>query len=114
MAKRPKKVEDSPPETPSYMVSFGDMMTLMLTFFILLCTFARRREAGFIAAGIGSFRQAIKSFGLPGILPTDTDSLRLTFQKNMTKFNKKYPNILEDWEEVEEDALVEEWEQKKI
>lgn len=105
MASRPKKIEEPPRGTPSYMVSFGDMMTLMLTFFILLCTFAKKREAGFIAAGVGSFRRAINSFGLPGILPTDTDSLRLQFQRNMSKFNKKYPLFLQDWEEVQEDQI---------
>lgn len=105
MSRERKKIEDEKKETPSYMVSFGDMMTLMLTFFILLCTFAKEKRAQFIADGIGSFRAAVNSLGLPGLLPTDREALTLEFRKNMYKFNKKYPSILDDWEEVEEDQM---------
>ncbi|MCB9881116.1 MAG: hypothetical protein H6834_04940 [Planctomycetes bacterium] len=55
--------------TPSWLVSFGDMMTCILTFFILLCTLAREREPGNVAAGIGSFIQRLDALGLPGLMP---------------------------------------------
>jgi chemotaxis protein MotB len=53
---------------PAYMVSFCDMMTLILTFFILLVSMAKERQAGLVAAGVGSFIIAVKSHGMPGIM----------------------------------------------
>ena len=40
MARKKKKVESTKRAVPAYMTSFADMMTLMLTFFILLVAFA--------------------------------------------------------------------------
>ncbi|MEZ6018746.1 MAG: flagellar motor protein MotB [Planctomycetota bacterium] len=53
---------------PSYMVSFGDMMTLILCFFILLVSMAKERSFGMMAKGIGSFVVQLKSHGLTGIM----------------------------------------------
>jgi len=53
---------------PAYMVSFGDMMTLILCFFILLVSMAEERKAGLLAKGVGSFVVALKTHGLDGIL----------------------------------------------
>jgi chemotaxis protein MotB len=53
---------------PAYMVSFGDMMTLILCFFILLVALAEERQYGMMAKGIGSFVVALRSHGLEGIL----------------------------------------------
>ena len=53
---------------PAYMVSFGDMMTLILCFFILLVALSKERNFGLLAKGLGSFVISIKSFGLTGIL----------------------------------------------
>ncbi|MFT7669331.1 MAG: flagellar motor protein MotB [Planctomycetota bacterium] len=53
---------------PSYMVSFCDMMTLILTFFILLVSMAEEQQRGLAASGVGSFIVAIKSHGMNGIM----------------------------------------------
>ncbi|MEW6073122.1 MAG: flagellar motor protein MotB [Planctomycetota bacterium] len=53
---------------PPWMVSFGDMMTNVLTFFILLVSLSREQQAGLLAKGVGSFLVALRSFGLPGVL----------------------------------------------
>jgi len=53
---------------PAYMMSYGDMMTLLLTFFILLVSMAQEQNAGFVAAGRKSFVRALNSGGLPGVL----------------------------------------------
>lgn len=67
MGKKPYK-EDPKPGVPAYMVSFGDMMTLILTFFILLVSMANEQNPGLMAKGLGSFSVAIQSFGLDGLM----------------------------------------------
>ena len=49
---------------PAWMVSCGDMMTLILTFFILLVSMSREQHEGLVAIGVGSFLVALRSFGL--------------------------------------------------
>ena len=53
---------------PAYMVSFGDMMTLILTFFILLVSMAQKQDPGLVAKGIGSFIVSRDSHGMRGVL----------------------------------------------
>lgn len=53
---------------PAWMVSFGDMMTLILTFFILLVSLSKEQQEGLVAKGVGSFLVALRSFGLPGVM----------------------------------------------
>lgn len=53
---------------PAYLVSFGDMMTLILCFFILLVAMSKERNFGLMARGIGSFVIQVKSMGLTGVL----------------------------------------------
>ncbi|MFW6162398.1 MAG: OmpA/MotB family protein [Planctomycetota bacterium] len=67
--RRTKKPEPTKRGVPAYMTSFADMMTLMLTFFILLVSFAEEQRAELVAAGTGSFVNAIETLGLPGLLP---------------------------------------------
>ena len=64
MAKR----ERQPPSKPSnaYLVSFGDTMTAMLAFFIVLNTLAQEQTGANLHAGTGSFINAMSSMGLPG------------------------------------------------
>jgi flagellar motor protein MotB len=61
-------VEDKKAGVPAYMVSFGDMMTNLLTFFILMCAMAQQQDAGLLAKGIGSFVAAVETHGRPGLL----------------------------------------------
>lgn len=60
--------EEKKAGVPAYMVSFGDMMTNLLTFFILMCALAQQQDAGLLAKGIGSFIAAVESHGKPGLL----------------------------------------------
>ncbi len=70
---------------PAWMVSFGDMMTLILTFFILLVSMSREQQAGLVAAGVGSFVVALRSFGLPGILSKAEEAS--VFEEVRERFN---------------------------
>lgn len=53
---------------PAYMVSFGDMMTLILTFFILLVSMSKEQAPGLVAEGVGSFVVQLETHGLDGML----------------------------------------------
>ena len=56
------------PGVPAYMVSFGDMITLLLTFFILLVALADTQEAGLVGAGHGPLVKHLNAKGEPAIL----------------------------------------------
>ncbi|MEY2786429.1 MAG: hypothetical protein RL277_2641 [Planctomycetota bacterium] len=56
---------------PAWLVSFGDMMTLILTFFILLVALAPTQDAVKVAKGVGSFEIALRGHGMPGLLSGD-------------------------------------------
>jgi len=85
MARRKKKPEPKKRGAPAYMTSFADMMTLMLTFFILLVAFAQEQRSELMAAGTGSFINALDSLGLPGLLPGGRRSVILgTVPPNFT------------------------------
>lgn len=62
-----------PPAKPSkaYLVSFGDTMTALLAFFIVLNSLAKDQTGANMYTGTGSFVQAMKSIGIPGQSPGD-------------------------------------------
>lgn len=70
---------------PAWMVSFGDMMTLILTFFILLVSMSKEQQEGLVATGVGSFLVALRSYGLPGIL-SDAEEAAV-FESVRRRFN---------------------------
>ena len=61
--KHKQHAHDAPPGTPPWLISFGDMMTLFLCFFIMLVTMAKRQDAGLVAAGLGPFVAALENRG---------------------------------------------------
>lgn len=53
---------------PPWLISFGDMMTLFLCFFVILVTMAPKQDAGLMARGLGPFVVALESHGMDGAL----------------------------------------------
>jgi chemotaxis protein MotB len=83
MSKKQKKPEDAAPGAPDWMVTFSDCMTLLLTFFVLLLSFAGFGEETF--NGIGqSFADALPSIGRN----TKTESASM-YQNNQSKHRDK-------------------------
>lgn len=70
---------------PAYLVSFGDMMTLILCFFILLVAMAKEQNFGLMAKGLGSFVIQIRSMGLTGILSAQEQ--QKVFDEMRRRFN---------------------------
>lgn len=58
--------EEKGPGVPDYIVTFSDMITLLLTFFVLLISLASTQEELLFKKGLDSFREAIIKFGLVG------------------------------------------------
>ncbi|QDU79124.1 Motility protein B [Polystyrenella longa] len=73
MAKKNPKPppDDPPPGVPEWVVTYGDMMSLLLTFFIMLVSMSEiRSDSGEARAAMDSIRQSfgpsLGTFGVPG------------------------------------------------
>jgi len=73
-ATRRKRADDGP-KVPGWIVSYTDMITLLLSFFVLLQVFTKERDQALFLAGQGSFRRAIEGLGIPDLLLGDRDIL---------------------------------------
>jgi flagellar motor protein MotB len=65
----------------AYIVSFGDMMTALLAFFIVLCSLAEEQTGANLHSGTGSFVQTLNGFGLPGSFSSDTSKRAVSLQQ---------------------------------
>jgi chemotaxis protein MotB len=60
-------VQESSPKVPGYIVTFSDMVTLLLTFFVMLLTLAEVQDPALFNKGRDSFVESIRYIGL-GVL----------------------------------------------
>ena len=58
------KAEQKAPKVPAYIVTFSDMVTLLLTFFVMLLTLAKVQDPELFNTGRDAFRLSIRNYGL--------------------------------------------------
>lgn len=83
------------PGAPAWMATFGDMMSLLLTFFILIVSFSSIQEVEFQKA-IGSLKGAL------GVLKTRRSTMNLTSLKNVPLDLKKMATVYPEIEQLKE------------
>lgn len=64
MSPKRQAVEDKGSKVPGYIVTFSDMVTLLLTFFVLLLSLADIQDPELFNKGRDSFLESLKNFGL--------------------------------------------------
>jgi len=64
--------QEEKPKVPSYIVTFSDMVTLLLTFFVLLLTLAQVQDPDLFNRGRDSFWESIHLCGLGVLLGSET------------------------------------------
>jgi flagellar motor protein MotB len=89
VAKKKVIIDDSD-DVPAWIVSFSDMVTLLLAFFVLLQAFATTKSPDLFYAGQGSFQRAIHGLGIPNLTLGKKDNT----QKDWRKI--KYPTEPDD------------------
>jgi chemotaxis protein MotB len=124
--KHKEHAHDGPPGVPPWLMSFGDMMTLFLCFFIMLVTMAQRQDAGLIARGLGPFVTALEYHGLEGALdgeqrlaainrfrerfglPPEVDALKekTTELKDLNQLESMLGSALKPHDEIQQPAVA--------
>ncbi len=79
--------QDAPPLVPAYLVTFSDMVTLLLTFFVLLLSLADKQSPEILGEGRKAFADHISTFGL-GVLTGKKVSAELGHVKNKYGISK--------------------------
>lgn len=72
--------EDPPAGVPEWVVTYGDMMSLLLTFFIMLVSMSKIKEEGTMRAMLDSLQErfgpTMGAFGVPGISKQTTSAYK--------------------------------------
>ncbi len=79
--KRHAPAESRGEKVPLWIISFADMITLLLSFFVMLQTMAHTQDAKLMGASRESFRRAIAGFGLPDLVLGKQPSQSLDYHK---------------------------------
>lgn len=73
--------EDSGEKVPLWIISFADMITLLLAFFVMLQTMAQSKDATLFGASRDSFKRAISGLGIPDLLLGKQSGPQLDYKK---------------------------------
>ena len=64
MNRQDQVIEGKGPKVPAYIVTFSDMVTLLLTFFVMLLSLANVQDPELFGRGRGAFLQSLQYLGL--------------------------------------------------
>lgn len=73
--------EESGEKVPLWIISFADMITLLLSFFVMLQTMAKSQDAALFGASRESFRRSIDGLGIPDMLLGKQTGANMDFHK---------------------------------
>ncbi len=76
-----QKAEEQGEKVPLWIISFADMITLLLSFFVMLQTMAKSQDGTLFGESQESFRRAINGMGLPEILLGRREVVELDYHK---------------------------------
>ena len=79
-----------PPGVPAYIVTFSDMVTLLLTFFVLLLSMAGTRDVSIYKSAQNAFKSEMDCFGVRGFMSSKYDVPKLEHSK--VKYRSKEGN----------------------
>ena len=100
--KRPRLIiEDGGPKVPGYIVTFSDMVTLLLTFFVMLLSLAQVQDPELFDSGRDAFLESIRYVGL-GVLFGKEDAPR--FGEIKTKHTISNPDEDSDIRTIDAEA----------
>src|SRR2546426_8636565 len=75
---RRRRTADGQINTNGWMMSYADMATILLAMFIVLSTLGKDQTGVNLQRGTGSFTNALRSFGLPGLFSTSPRPIALS------------------------------------
>jgi len=64
LSKNQAQIEEAPKGAPAYIVTFSDMITLLLTFFVMLLSLANTQDPELVDKGKDAFVRSIKGLGI--------------------------------------------------
>ncbi len=88
MSRKKTTSDDSGPCVPAYIVTFSDMITLLLTFFVLLLSLADEQKEELFTAGQSAFKRALADFGMSGSLFSSHNGLDFEHPKAKYRVNE--------------------------
>ncbi len=83
-----KKAKKAAPGVPEWVVTYGDMMSLLLCFFILLAAFSELKKEHEYQRVITAVKEAFGYSGGVGVMPTDDPPLRSMIEQLETLANE--------------------------
>jgi len=102
------KPEAEPGSVPSWVVSFGDMITNLLACFVMMQAFATTQDRTLFNAGMGSYRRAIEQCGLPDWLFGKKTGPEFNYRKI------KYPTPSDDTKDDEDRSRIIDMQEDRI
>ena len=113
---RKKKPEDPPPSAPLYMLTYGDMMTLLLCFFVLLFSFSTMDMKKFDHMKL-AFNSALGVMpGSKKYIPEDgmVEGTEDTMKKTHAPKDEEIEQMIEDMKKAMKKAMEEEQEMQAV